>query len=118
MTIYECYTALGGDYQEVLGRLRSGPMIQKFVLKFPEDGNYECLCRSMEAGEQEAAFRAAHTIKGMCQNLGFVRLAGSSSQLTEALRAGDMDSARSLFAPVCRDYDRTVKAIRAFQAEQ
>ena len=39
MTIYECYTALGGDYQEVLGRLRSGPMIQKFVLKFPEDGN-------------------------------------------------------------------------------
>ena len=31
MTIQECYAALEGDYQEVLGRLYSDALVQKFV---------------------------------------------------------------------------------------
>ena len=40
MTLRECYDALGGSYDEVLGRLRSERLVQKFVLKFLADGSY------------------------------------------------------------------------------
>ena len=88
MTLQECYAALGGDYDEVIGRLRSERMVQKFVLRFLDDKSYELLCGAMESGNYEEAFRAAHTIKGVCQNLAFTRLFESSNQLSEALRNG------------------------------
>ena len=117
MTLKECYTAMGSDYEDVLGRLRSERLVQKFVLKFLDDLSYENLCKAMEAGAQEEAFRAAHTIKGMCQNLSFTKLVISGSRMTEALRSGDMDGARKLLPEVRADYECTVKAIRAYQAE-
>ena len=88
MTLKECYAALGGDYDAVLGRLPGEKFVQKFVLKFLNDGSYDLLLRSMEEQNYEEAFRAAHTIKGMCQNLDFTRLYRSSSALSEALRHG------------------------------
>ena len=37
MTLQELYTEIGGDYNEVRGRLPSDKFIQKFVLKFLDD---------------------------------------------------------------------------------
>ena len=37
MTIQECYEAIGGNYEDVLRRLRSEALIRKFTLKFPAD---------------------------------------------------------------------------------
>lgn len=117
MTLQECYIAIVGNYEDVLSRLRSERMVQKFVLKFLDDKSFDTLCRALEAGIQEEAFRAAHTIKGMCQNLSFTKLEQSSSLMTEALRAGDMAGAQALSERVVEDYERTVEAIRTFQAE-
>lgn len=114
MTLKECYEALGGDYDDVIGRLRSERLVQKFVLKFPSDGSYELLLGSLREGNAEEAFRAAHTIKGMCQNLSFTRLGKSASELTEALRDGDLNGAEGLLPAVKEDYERTVRAIAAF----
>ena len=75
MTLQECFAALGGNYDDVMGRLRSERLVQKFVLKFLDDGSYALLLSSLEAGNGEEAFRAAHTIKGMCQNREFERRA-------------------------------------------
>ena len=116
MTINECYIALGGNYDDVLGRLRSERLIQKFVLKFLDDKSFETLCSSMQEENLEEAFRAAHTIKGTCLNLGFTKLGNSSSEITEALRSGDMSGAKDLMEQVRRDYQQTVDAIHAFQA--
>ena len=96
MTLQECYAALEGDYQGVLGRLTSERMVQKFVLKFLNDGSYDLLLRSMAEENWQEAFRAAHTIKGVCQNLDFTRLYRSSSQLSEALRNGFTPEAPAL----------------------
>lgn len=118
MTLQECYDALGGDCADVVSRLRSERLVDKFVLKFLDDGSYELLCRSMEEKRYDDAFRAAHTIKGMCQNLSFNRLAASSSALTEALRGGRGETADALFEQTARDYQQTVSAIRQYQAEK
>ena len=47
MTLQECYAAMGGNYEEVLGRLRSDRLIQKFVMKFVNDSSYQLLLDSM-----------------------------------------------------------------------
>ena len=119
MTLKECYAALGGDYDEALGRLRSERLVQKFVLKFLNDGSYDLLCTSLEAGSREEAFRAAHTIKGVCANLAFNTLLESSEALTEALRDGKpaQPGEEALLAKVKEDYRRTAQAIRTFQEE-
>lgn len=116
MTLQECYAAMGGNYEDVMSRLRSERLVQKFVLKFLADGSYDLLCRSLEEKDYENAFRAAHTIKGVCQNLGLTRLLDSSSQLSEALRHGYTPEADSLAERVGRDYQETIGAIRAFQS--
>ena len=48
MTLQECYAAMGGNYEDVIGRLRSERLVQKFVLKFLDDGSYSLLCQSLE----------------------------------------------------------------------
>lgn len=116
MTLRECYAALGGDFEAVTGRLPSERFVQKYVLKFPSDGSYDLLVRSMEEQDYEEAFRAAHTIKGMCQNLDFTALYESSAQLNEALRHGFTPQAPALFEKVKEDYQRTLAAIQEFQA--
>lgn len=117
MTLKECYNALGGDYENAVGRLMNDRILQKFVLKFLEDGSYGLLLKSMEAEDYQEAFRAAHTIKGVCQNLSFTDLGESGSRMTEALRAGKKEEYPKLLEAVKKDYERTVSAIRAFQAE-
>lgn len=115
MNLKECYGALGGDYDDVLGRLRTEKLVQKFVLKFLNDKSYELLCSSLETGNYEEAFRASHTIKGVCQNLSFTRLYESSHELTEALRTGWSEEAAQLAERVRADYTQTAAAIREFQ---
>ena len=119
MTLKECYAAMGGDYDEVIGRLRSERLVQKFVLKFLDDGSYDLLCRALEEGNREEAFRAAHTIKGVCSNLAFTQLLQFSSQLTELLRedGGDSEQVQALFGQVRESYQRTAQAIRSFREE-
>lgn len=117
MTLKECYAAMGGDYDEVMGRLRSEKLVQKFVLKFLNDGSYQLLLDSLAAGDRDEAFRAAHTIKGVCANLAFNTLLASSEELTEALREGKppQPGEEELAARVKADYERTRQAIQAYQ---
>ena len=117
MTLKECYAALGGSYDDAMGRLRSERLVQKFVLKFLDDGSYRLLCDALAAGNRDEAFRAAHTIKGVCGNLAFNTLLESSEALTEALRDGKppQPGEETLIQRVNEDYRRAVQAIRAFQ---
>lgn len=86
MTVKECYEAIGANYEEVMGRLRTEERVKKFLLKVLNDKSYDLLTSSMEARNIEEAFRAAHTMKGVCQNLSLTRLYHSASELSEVLR--------------------------------
>ncbi len=117
MTLRECYAALGGDYEDVSSRLPSERLVQRFILRFLDDQSFALFRASMEAKNYDEAFRAAHTIKGVCQNLGFTCLLKSSSAMSDALRHGWTPEADALVNQLTADYQRTVDAIRAFQAE-
>ena len=117
MSLQECYSSIGGDYEGDMSRLRSEKMVRKFVLKFLNDKSYEMLVQAMKDQNHEEAFRASHTIKGICQNLGFTKLGDSSSRLTDTLRNGWSDDAEVLMSQVTEDYEATAGAIRILEAE-
>ena len=117
MTIQECYQSLGGDFSRTEKRLPSVGMIQRFLLRFPQDPTFSSLCQAMRAGDREAAFRCAHTLKGVCANLGLDRLLNSCGRLTEVLRAEAEEipgDAALLLEDVRQDYELTVRAIQSY----
>jgi HPt (histidine-containing phosphotransfer) domain-containing protein len=97
---------MGANYDEVLGRLRNDERIQKFLLKLPADPSYQELCSSIESKHIEDAFRAAHTLKGVSQNLALTPLYHSAATLCDALRGKqDYDpSYEALLEAVKADY--------------
>lgn len=113
MTLEQCYAQMGANYEDVLKRFYKPDMIRRFVKLFPADTSFQLLRDSMAAGDVKEAFRAAHTLKGVCLNLGFDNLSPSAVELTEILRAGTFEGAAEQFAVVEKEYARTLDAINA-----
>lgn len=117
MTVKECYEAMGGNYDEVLSRLRDDARIAKFLGKVAADPSYELLISSFAENSVGEAFRASHTIKGICLNLSITKLYSSANALTEALRGKTEFGAEAfkLLDDVKRDYQITVDCIKQLQ---
>ena len=117
MNLKECYDKMGADYDDVLSRLRSEVLVRKFALKFLDDDSYANLKDALAAGNAQDAFRGAHTLKGVAQNLGFGPLYKAAAEVTEVLRptesgAGDMEKAAKMMPAVDEEYARTIAAIK------
>lgn len=112
MTVRESYEKIGSNFDEVLRRLGSEALVKRFALKFLNDTSFQDLKDALVKKDGETAFRAAHTLKGVCLNLGFDNLYPSSKDLTELLRAGSMDGYEDLFVEVEKEYNRTCEALR------
>jgi len=113
MTLEQVYSAIGGDYKGVMERLPSADFVRRFALKFLQDDSFPNLKKALEAQDAPTAFRAAHTLKGVCQNLGFSNLYAPAYTLTETLRAGQLEGTQEQFAKVEEQYQCTMDAIRA-----
>ena len=114
MTIQECYEAIGGNYEDVLGRLNSEALIRKFTFMFLEDPSYMRLKQALADKNYEEAFRNAHTLKGVCQNLSFDRLYEVSYELTELLRdkTGEQPGIPETMEKVTEIYEITIDEIK------
>lgn len=113
MTLEEFFAVVGGNYKETIDRMMGEAMLRRFIMKFPGDPSFTNLEQALNEGSREDAFRAAHTIKGLCLNLGFGKLYQSSQELTEALRSDMPANAAELFAAVKADYTVTMDAIES-----
>lgn len=70
---------------------------------------------AINSQDWEAAFRAAHTLKGVAQNLGFQRLYLSSAALTEALRGPKPLTDPALREAVAMDQAALLTAIQELE---
>jgi len=118
MTVKECYDAIGGNYEDAISRLRTDERVARFLGKVADDGSFKLLEESLRVRNIEEAFRAAHTLKGVCMNLSLTTLGRSAEALTEALRGRTQfsDDMMPLLENVRRDYETTISAIRALTA--
>lgn len=105
------YAAAGGDAADVLRRLGSEELVRRFALRFASDGSFAALQSALRAGDLPAAFRAAHTLRGIAENLGFADLAAAASALTELLRAGNTPTPEAVRA-VETAHARLLRALR------
>lgn len=112
MTTEEFYVKIGGNYADTIGRLMTEERMLRFVRKFPADGSFSALKDALARGVQEEAFRAAHTLKGVAQNLGFTALYERASAVTEVLRGGSLD-VTALMPDLESVYRLTVESISA-----
>lgn len=92
--------------------MNNDTMFKKFLLKFLDDPNMGLLRQGLEARDTDMAFRAAHTLKGVCGNLSLVSLAKVVSEATEYLRAGDIDSAIAKMPEVEEEYAKVIEVIK------
>ena len=116
MTVKECYDAISADYEGVYSRMmKKEALVKRFAKKFLDDGSYASLKESLAGNDVETAFRAAHTLKGVAQNLGFTTLYEPSSKLTNILRNGSMEGTDTLFAEVSGEYEKIVAVIRQME---
>ena len=107
MTVRECYEKIGSDFDKVLERMGSEALVKRFAIKFLEDKSFEELTESLKEKDGEDAFRAAHTLKGICANLGLDRLYEADSELTEG--------SEELYQKVAEVYETTVTVLKELE---
>lgn len=98
----------GIDYAEAMERFCGNEsLFARIAVKYLDDPHVDALEAAMASGDAAAAEREAHSLKGVAGNLSFVRLYDLAARVTDALRANDIDSARTLMPrparkPRCR----------------
>ena len=112
MTTEQFYEKIGGDYADTVSRLMTEERVLRFVRKFPADDSFSTLKDALARKSQEEAFRAAHTLKGVAQNLGFCALYEKASAVTEVLRGGSLE-VTALMPDLESIYRLTVESISA-----
>ena len=112
MNLKECYLAAGADYEDMIRRFINEERADRFLALFLKDQSFNELCGAMDEERYEDAFRAVHTIKGICMNLGLTALSSSCVDLTENLRQRRLDGdTQRFFEQVKKDFERTASAI-------
>lgn len=87
-------------------------LYEKYLKTFPQDPNYAAMEEALRCGDGEAAFHAAHTLKGVSGNLSLNDLYLTLLPLVEALRGqADLPKAISLLPPVQEAYRRASACI-------
>ncbi len=119
MLLKECYDSIGGSYESVKERISNDEIIKKFLIMFLSERSYGDLTKALDDENYEAAFYAAHSLKGVCANLSLDKLDEASSELTEMLRGSDgkkIDSKKcnELFEKVIEKYNDVLDAIKKF----
>lgn len=126
MTLNEFYECTGGDYEEVSARFFSEERTSRFLRMFRNDPSFGGIDAVFPEDAQEPfpelseaalgeAFRAAHTLKGVCLNLGLMRLYQSANAVTESLRAADAQTTWELMPALRRDYREVMEALEQIE---
>lgn len=116
MDLKACYMEFEGDYDNVMGRLKSEQLILRFLNKFLTDKSFELFETAMGEKDYDEALRGVHTLKGICQNLSFSRLYESSSRITNALKEKDYNKAVEMAPELAKDYYMVVNAVKKYNS--
>ena len=91
----------GADTQAGLKRcLDNEDFYLRMVKKMPGDANFQKLYDAMAAGDQDAAFDAAHSLKGALGNLALTPIFAPVAELTELLRAHSRQDCTALLETI------------------
>lgn len=110
MTLKNCYNGIG-EYETITALFRGEDRIKKFLNLFLQDENFAKLTKALEEDDVETGFVAAHTLKGICQNLALTHLYDADVEVTEALRAKNLSLAKEKYPKVKEEYEKAYDRI-------
>lgn len=111
MNVRECYSEMGADFDDVLTRLNNERLVGRIAKKFVKDSSFADLREGLEKKDVDKAFRAAHTLKGICLNLGFSQMTQDVVDITEILRGKSFDGTQELFDKIAIAYQKTIETL-------
>lgn len=104
--------AAGVDVDSVMARfMNNDALLERFMRKFKDDPNYKELLDAVEKKDNDRAFSASHTLKGVSGNLSLIDLQHQVSEQCELFRAGDMEAGAAMMDRVTAEYERVVSAL-------
>ena len=112
----EKLTEIGVEYDEVLKRfMGKEDFYLRMLKKFLDDKNYDGLKQAVEGKNWQEAFTYAHTVKGLCGNLGLGGLLEHVGPLTEEVRSEPYNEEKivSYMNGVSEAYEKTIEVIRS-----
>lgn len=112
----EKLTEIGVEYEEVLQRfMGKEDFYLRMLKKFLDDKNYEGLKQAVEQKDWAGAFTYAHTVKGLCGNLGLGAMLKYVVPLTDEVRSEPYNEENivNYMRDVSIAYDKTVEVIRS-----
>lgn len=120
MTLAELYETIDGDYEKALRVLRMDKLIDKHIRKLTNNGVIDKLLAAGAAFDAVQLFESAHAAKGVCGNLGLMKLSDAASEIAEEFRPGSTrkmtdEEVKDKIAAIASLYERTSDGIRAYE---
>lgn len=111
---YNQLIAAGVDVDDALGRFMGNEeLMLRFLLYFPQDPSFPQLKEALDRNDAEAAFEAAHALKGVAGNLSLKGLYQSVSALVEDLRSDDLAAAAGRMPQLEVRYQEMIQVLLA-----
>lgn len=100
------FEAYGGDYTATMERiLGDEAFLLEMLGMLAKDTAIDELEQALAANDLQAAFSAAHELKGVAGNLGLTPLYRALSDIVEPLRSGTEQDYSALLQDVRREFD-------------
>ena len=120
MTLQELYAQIGGDYDHATRVLRVDKLIDKHIRKLPKNGVVDDLLQAGQEKDPGKMFETAHAMKGLCANLGLLRLSDLASDIAEEYRPGNSrtlsdDEVDGKLQEIASLYAKTVDGISLYE---
>ena len=120
MTLKELYAKIDGDYDKAMQVLCIEKLLDKHIRKIPDNHIFADLGNAGHSMDENAIFESAHAIKGVCANLGLVKLADMASEITEEFRPGHErkmtdDEIQVLIDKTMTQFSKTAEGIKEYE---
>jgi HPt (histidine-containing phosphotransfer) domain-containing protein len=112
-SIIDALAACGTDVSGALERFAGNEALyEKFLKKFTADATFPNLKAAMEGADDEEKKRAAHSMKGVAANLGFLSLQKAALETETCLKENRAGEARRAFENAEKIYNEITAILR------
>lgn len=104
--------AIGVEAKSAVARFGNNEaMFLKYLRRFPTDQTFHTLEEAVAGGNRDVIRTTAHTLKGVCGNLGLTPAYEASIQLMNTLRASDTADFTADYQRVAEECKKAAEAI-------
>ena len=119
MNIQELYQSIDGDYEQAARILRIDKLIDKHIRRLAENDIFDRLDKAAEAMDGNELFESSHAIKGVCGNLGLVKLSDMAAVISDEFRPGNErkftdEEVKAKIAEIDELYQKTIEMINRY----